>query len=117
MTCHVRKPNKSFRLTVAMRQFGVLTNRKRAVIALIHSIVFLGVGEFVSAMGILMRWRSINRELRSDAAVGHNCRRQYQAQANAALPALRERSSSMAYRLGHRGRKSWRSRLSMLGWR
>jgi hypothetical protein len=29
-----------------MDQFGVLTNRKRAVIALIHSIVFLGVASF-----------------------------------------------------------------------
>jgi len=28
---------------MVMRQFGVLTNRKRAVIALIHSVVFLGV--------------------------------------------------------------------------
>jgi hypothetical protein len=39
-----------------MRHFGVLTNRKRAVIALIHSIVFLGVAAsgFVSPkLGIL----------------------------------------------------------------
>jgi hypothetical protein len=39
-----------------MRHFGVLTNRKRAVIALIHSIVFLGVAAsgFVSPkVGIL----------------------------------------------------------------
>ena len=26
-----------------MNDFGVLTNRKRAVIALIHSVVFLGI--------------------------------------------------------------------------
>src|ERR1700745_1441409 len=39
-----------------MRHFGVLTNRKRAVIALIHSLVFLGVAAsgFVSPkVGIL----------------------------------------------------------------
>lgn len=41
-----------------MSQFGVLTNRKRAVIALIHSIVFLGIAihGFVSPkLGILGR--------------------------------------------------------------
>ena len=39
-----------------MDQFGVLTNRKRAVIALVHSIVFLGVAAsgFVSPkLGVL----------------------------------------------------------------
>jgi len=33
----------SVRLQAVMSSFGVLTNRKRAVIALVHSIVFLGV--------------------------------------------------------------------------
>ena len=45
-----QKTDKSDRLGTAMDQFGVLTNRKRAVIALIHSVVFLGVAScgFVS---------------------------------------------------------------------
>lgn len=36
-----------------MNDFGVLTNRKRALIALIHSVVFLGIGlhGFVSPKG------------------------------------------------------------------
>lgn len=41
-----------------MNDFGVLTNRKRAVIALIHSIVFLGIAShgFVSPKaGVLQR--------------------------------------------------------------
>ena len=42
-TCHAMQPDESARLVETMDQFGVLTNRKRAVIALIHSIVFLGV--------------------------------------------------------------------------
>ena len=39
-----------------MNQFGVLTNRKRALIALIHSVVFLGIathGFISSKAGIL----------------------------------------------------------------
>src|SRR5215468_6828539 len=40
---HASKPDESARLVQTMDQFGVLTNRKPAVIALIHSILFLGV--------------------------------------------------------------------------
>ena len=39
--CHARISDRSVRLDSVMNDFGVLTNRKRAVIALIHSIVFL----------------------------------------------------------------------------
>ena len=41
--CHARMPNDPSDWIFIMNQFGVLTNRKRAVIALIHSIVFLGI--------------------------------------------------------------------------
>jgi hypothetical protein len=34
---------ESMKLDVHMNEFGILTNRKRALIALIHSLVFLGV--------------------------------------------------------------------------
>ena len=54
--CHASDSDKSVRLKETMDQFGVLTNRRRAVIALVHSIVFLGVAArgFVSPkLGIL----------------------------------------------------------------
>lgn len=42
-TCHTGKTEDPSNWIFIMNQFGVLTNRKRAVIALIHSIVFLGI--------------------------------------------------------------------------
>jgi hypothetical protein len=44
--CNLSRPNRRTMgqtSCVSMNDFGVLTNRKRAVIALIHSVVFLGV--------------------------------------------------------------------------
>lgn len=42
-TCHSGITNDQSDWIFIMSQFGILTNRKRAVIALIHSIVFLGI--------------------------------------------------------------------------
>ena len=55
--CHARIRKGSVRLGTGMNDFGVLTNRKRAVIALIHSIVFLGIAfhGFVSAKAGILR--------------------------------------------------------------
>src|SRR5579871_2662494 len=40
---HTEMTVESMKLNMRMNEFGVLTNRKRALIALIHSLVFLGV--------------------------------------------------------------------------
>jgi len=56
--CHASSGIDRSDLILVMNDFGVLTNRKRAVIALVHSIVFLGIAShgFVSPKaGILHR--------------------------------------------------------------
>ena len=57
MTRHTSIHCGAAKLNYRMNEFGILTNRKRALIALIHSLVFLGIamrGFASPKMGILL---------------------------------------------------------------
>jgi hypothetical protein len=66
MTGHTPIHTGPAKLTISMNEFGILTNRKRALIALIHSLVFLGIamhGFASPKAGILLRGFAASADL------------------------------------------------------
>ena len=58
VTRHDKIAPGSAKLKILMNEYGILNNRKRVLIALIHSVIFLGVAThgFVSPKAGSSRW-------------------------------------------------------------